>query len=70
MHRAPRKGFYRCRPVRLVRMKRVSLTIGSRDMLESFKVWSHRLRGRGVRYVHHGQNGRTARANAYVLRKG
>jgi hypothetical protein len=38
-------------------------------MLESFRVWSHRLRGRGVRYVHHDEvTGRTHRANFFRAR--
>jgi hypothetical protein len=68
MHRAPRKGFYRCRPIRLARMGRAARTLGKRDALESFRVWSHRLRGRAVRYVHNAPNGRTHRANVYRTR--
>lgn len=47
-------------------MNRVSRTIGSRDMLASFRVWSHRRAG--ARIVHHGRNGRTHRANIYLAR--
>jgi len=56
---------YRCRPVRLARMRR----FGTRKVgtLESGRVWSHRAGGRSVRYIHHDSNGRTRRANVYRL---
>ena len=55
----------RCTPTKIARMARVSAELGRRDALEAGRVWSHR--GRGYRVVHHGDNGRTHRANVFRL---
>ena len=55
----------RCEKTKLGRMRRMSRTLGRRDALEAGRVWSHR--GRGRRVVHHGDNGRTHRANVFRL---